>query len=106
MAMCFGGLASRNGTNKAQLRYLIESPAPWSGVFCLVNTMSEITNFFQKEAQVCRGLAQASKQKRDRDYWMGLAERWEELSRGPEIDDKLVRRRGRVGGRSKFVGPH
>jgi len=65
--------------------------------------MAEITNFFQKEAQVCRSLAQASKQKRDRDYWTGLAERWEELSRGPEIDDKLARRRARVGGRSRFV---
>jgi len=72
----------------------------------LVNTMSEITNFFQKEAQVCRSLAQAAKQKRDREYWTGLAERWEELSRSPEPDEKPVRGRGRVGGSTRFVGPH
>jgi hypothetical protein len=41
--------------------------------------MSEMTDFFQKEAQECRRLAAQATGKNDREYWLRLAQRWEWL---------------------------
>ena len=43
----------------------------------LVIAMSEMTDFFQKQVQECRRLAAHGKN--DREYWLGLAQRWEWL---------------------------
>jgi hypothetical protein len=40
-----------------------------------------MTNFFQKEAEECRRLAAGATQKKDREFWLGLAQRWESLQR-------------------------
>jgi hypothetical protein len=46
-------------------------------VFCLlVIAMLERTDFFQKEAKECRKLAAQAPKKNDREYWLGLAQRW------------------------------
>jgi len=50
--------------------------------------MSEMTDFFQKEAQECRRLAAQATKKKDREYWSRLAQRWEWLVR-QNIDTKL-----------------
>jgi hypothetical protein len=56
--------------------------------------MSEMAEFFQKEAQECRKLAAAATTKTDRAYWLRLAHGWEQLIQtrqhgGP--DPKAVR---------------
>jgi hypothetical protein len=49
-------------------------------VFCLlVIAMLERTDFFQKEARECKKLAAQAPKKNDREYWLGLAQRWESL---------------------------
>jgi len=45
----------------------------------LVIAMSEMTDFFQKQVQECRRLAAQASGKNDREYWLGLAQRWEWL---------------------------
>jgi hypothetical protein len=47
--------------------------------FLLVTTMLERFDFFQKQAEACRNLAAQAKRKNDREYWLGLAQRWEWL---------------------------
>jgi len=37
------------------------------------------TDFLEKEAQGCRELAAQATQKKDREYWLRLAQRWESL---------------------------
>jgi hypothetical protein len=49
--------------------------------------MSELNDFFQKEAQECRRLAAQARTKRDREYWMSLAERWQNMFRAPQPDE-------------------
>jgi hypothetical protein len=41
--------------------------------------MDEMTDFFQKESQECKRLAAQATGKNDREYWLGLAERWKSL---------------------------
>jgi hypothetical protein len=41
--------------------------------------MQEMIDFFQKEAQECRKFAAGATKKKDRDFWLGLAERWDGL---------------------------
>ena len=41
--------------------------------------MAEMTDFFQKEAQECRRLSAQATGKKDREYWLHLAQRWESL---------------------------
>jgi hypothetical protein len=41
--------------------------------------MLEVTDFFQKKAQECRSLAAAATQKKDREFWQALAQRWDGL---------------------------
>ena len=49
------------------------------GVFVAVIAMLEMIDFFQKEAQECRSLAAKAVHKDDREYWLRLAQRWEEI---------------------------
>jgi hypothetical protein len=51
--------------------------------------MPEMTEFFEKEAQECRRLAAGATQKKDREFWLQLAQRWEWLLRpsdGPKVE--------------------
>jgi len=41
--------------------------------------MAETIDFFQKEAQECKRLADQATAKKDREYWLHLAQRWESL---------------------------
>jgi hypothetical protein len=41
--------------------------------------MDEMADFFQKESQECKRLAAQATGKTDREYWLGLAQRWESL---------------------------
>jgi hypothetical protein len=41
--------------------------------------MIHTTDFFQKEAQECRTLAVRATKKKDREFWLSLAQRWEWL---------------------------
>jgi hypothetical protein len=58
---------------------VLSAEAPSYGAFCLVIVMVELTDFFQKEAHECRTLAAKAVHKNDREYWLGLALRWEEM---------------------------
>jgi hypothetical protein len=51
--------------------------------------MPGMTDFFQKEAQECRRLAAQTTQKKDREFWLQLAQRWESMLRhgdGPKVE--------------------
>jgi hypothetical protein len=43
--------------------------------------MPEMTDFFQKEAQECRMRAAGATHKKDGEFWLQLAQRWEWLLR-------------------------
>lgn len=55
-------------------------PRRTRGILLLVIAMTEILDFFQKQAQECRRLAAKATKKNDRDYWLRLAQRWEWLA--------------------------
>jgi hypothetical protein len=67
----------RAGTNNRPARCQ-KSPVE-RGILLWGPQMSEVTDFFQKEAQECRRLAAAAIGKNDREYWLQLADRWEWL---------------------------
>jgi hypothetical protein len=48
--------------------------------------MQDKNEFFEKQANQCAGLAQRATNKNDRDFWLRLAQRWEELLRIRERD--------------------
>ena len=41
--------------------------------------MLETTDFFQRQAEECRILAERARDKNDKEYWLHLAQRWEWL---------------------------
>ena len=41
--------------------------------------MAEMIDFFQNEAQECRKLAARATEKKDREFWLRLGQRWEWL---------------------------
>jgi hypothetical protein len=43
--------------------------------------MRETEDFFEREAKQCNDRAQRAANKSDRDFWLRLAQRWEELLR-------------------------
>jgi hypothetical protein len=56
--------------------------------------MSELADFFHKEAQECRRLSVQARTKNDREYWLRLAQGWEQLiqpKQGPDPDFRAVR---------------
>jgi hypothetical protein len=60
----------------------------------LVIAMLEVTDFFQKKAQECRSLAAGATKKKDREFWLGLAQRWEWLLQpgaAPDEEDQAPR---------------
>jgi hypothetical protein len=77
----------------------MDESAPKQRAFCcLVIAMSEMTDFFQKEAQGCRSLAAQAIGKNDREYWLRLAHRWEWLVQqkgGPKVETNQPLRRER-----------
>ena len=54
----------------------------------LVIAMLERIDFFQKEAQECRKLAAQATRKNDREYWLGLAQRWERMLQPGSMPDE------------------
>jgi hypothetical protein len=53
--------------------------------------MQEMTDFFQKEAQECRRLAAGAIKKKDREFWLGLGQRWNGLLK-PGAPDEVYER--------------
>jgi hypothetical protein len=47
--------------------------------------MTEMIDFFQKQAHTCRNLAAQATKKNDREYWLHLAQRWEWLVQPQKI---------------------
>jgi len=43
--------------------------------------IAEMIDFFQNQARECRRLSAQASEKNDREYWLGLAHRWEWLFR-------------------------
>jgi hypothetical protein len=60
--------------------------APVSGAFVVVVAMLETSDFFQDQVQQCRKLAADAHDKNDREFWLRLAHRWEELLRAQRHD--------------------
>jgi len=50
--------------------------------------MHEMTDFFQKEAQECKRLAAGATKKKDREFWLGLAQRWDGLMKPSDAADE------------------
>jgi len=56
-----------------------------------------MSDFFQKEAQDCKRLAAEATGKKDREYWLHLAQRWESLVQqndGTKLENAQPRERG------------
>jgi len=51
----------------------------WTGVPALVVVMRDTNEFFEGKAQECTALANAARNKTDREFWLRLARRWEEM---------------------------
>lgn len=54
--------------------------APPNGAF-LFGVSMKTNDFLQNEATCCRANAEMATRKKDREFWLNLAHRWEELSR-------------------------
>jgi hypothetical protein len=50
----------------------------------MVVAMLEPNDFFQQQIQQCSGLAANAVGKSDRDFWLRLARRWEDLLRAKQ----------------------
>jgi hypothetical protein len=50
--------------------------------------MQEMTDFFEKEAQECKRLAAGATKKTDREFWLGLAQRWDGLLKPDEAHER------------------
>jgi len=61
-------------------RYSGEGPGEW-GLFVMAAIMRETNEFFDEQAKQCRANAKRASNKSDRDFWLRLAQRWEELLR-------------------------
>jgi hypothetical protein len=80
-AILFAGLHERISTATFPTNQTKDTPAG----SCLpknrdLKLMTEMADFFQKEAQQCKRLAAQASGKKDREYWSDLAERWESLA--------------------------
>jgi hypothetical protein len=58
--------------------------APKPGHFIVVIEMLEPTDFFQQQINQCRDIAARTTDKNDREFWLRLAHRWEELLRAQQ----------------------
>src|SRR5215472_11970596 len=54
--------------------------------------MLETTDFFEQRIEECRSSAAQSRSKNDREFWLGLAARWEGLLKTRQSGNELVRR--------------
>ena len=66
--------------------------------------MREQSDFFQEQVKKCNGLAERASNKTDREFWLGMARRWEGMlgtgERGtvevkPRFERPLFKKRGR-----------
>jgi hypothetical protein len=64
-------------------RLLHRAPAE-RGIFIVVIVMSEMIDFFEKEANECRRLAANATRKDDQEFWLRLSDRGEGLLRGQQ----------------------
>jgi len=46
------------------------------------------TDFFQEQTAQCRALAARAANKTDREFWLRLAQRWEELLRAKQLESE------------------
>jgi len=61
-----------------------------------------MSDFFQKEAHECKRLAAQATGKKDREYWLHLAQRWESLMQQSD-SPKLESARPRTGLEKRFA---
>jgi hypothetical protein len=66
------------GTNDGLKRF---AGGALRGAFFYGFTVMKMTDFFENQAEECRRLAAQASGKRDREYWLGLAQRWERITR-------------------------
>jgi hypothetical protein len=59
--------------------YSSHRDAPWTEALVLVLVMRDTNEFFEGKAQECTALAYASRNENDREFWLRLARRWEEM---------------------------
>jgi len=69
----------------------LDKGSEYGAFLFLVIAMQEMTDFFQKEAQECKGLAAGAIKKKDRDFWLGLAQRWDGLLKPTSTPDEADR---------------
>ena len=54
--------------------------------------MLEPNDFFQSQVKQCRSQAESAANKRDREFWLKMAARWEGLFKTRQNGDEPVRR--------------
>jgi hypothetical protein len=54
--------------------------------------MLEPNDFFQNQVKQCRSQAESAANKRDREFWLKMAARWEDLFKTRQNGDEPVRR--------------
>ena len=47
--------------------------------------MLKTNSFYQDQMEKCRDLAATARNESDREFWLRLAHRWEELMRGQKV---------------------
>jgi hypothetical protein len=59
--------------------FLCRSPDTGVNLQCTFSSMLEINEFFQKQAMQCNAFAASAVNRSDREFWLRLAHRWQEL---------------------------
>jgi hypothetical protein len=57
-----------------------------TGHLFIGDDMLHKTDFFQEQTAQCRALAARAANKTDREFWLRLAQRWEELLRAKQLE--------------------
>jgi len=77
------------GTNNRQANWI---KAPSTELFLSsVIAMKDKAAFFQKETEECVRIAAGAIKKKDRDFWLGLAQRWDGLLKPTSTPDEADR---------------
>ena len=58
--------------------------------FVVLQVIMQTNDFFQEEIRRCRSQAERAENKADRDFWLRLAQRWEDLVRARQENSKNV----------------
>jgi len=86
--------------------FMVQRGPAFAGHFCSGRVMDNKCDFFQEQIKKCNGLAERAPDKTDREFWLGMARRWEGMleagERGtlnvevkPRFERLVFKKRGR-----------